>query len=363
MRFDAPSADVRIEDAGNGQCVVTDHLGIESLPRPAGQQPVFAVAGQKVGSNAGGLAIGGAHDHLFEHALGVPVVHEITRQPIEQLWMTGPFPLRTEIIQRLDQSGAKKHGPPAVNGHPRGQGLLFGDQPSREVEAVQRPAVWGWGDLRKKCRDSGRDLFAIEIVLAPDLDKSVAWFLHFCHDHGVGYGLFQIGLGLAFLGDTLLGERVFRRVGVAEERLQACLLFRAALISRNGGERSECGFSQLGDFSGGEGAFVKPEIIHASGKRGAGGSPAADAERLHRFDGIRQCVGHHGGCFKLSVHVHVHAGCFAGAVEGHGQMQERVGGQVTLALDVNGHGWPLADKMKAGLGPVEFHIPSAHAVG
>ena len=62
-------------------------------------------------------------------------MHELRRQPVEQLGMRRPLALRAEIVERLRQPGAEELAPRAVDEHARGQRIVARDQPVRQIEA------------------------------------------------------------------------------------------------------------------------------------------------------------------------------------------------------------------------------------
>ena len=92
--------------------------------------------GRNIRSQVGHLAIGGRCDHEPDYMAGVPAVGaEFDSQPIQELWMTGPFALRAQIFDDAAQAVAEKLLPIAIDNRTRGQGVLRRDEPPGQIEA------------------------------------------------------------------------------------------------------------------------------------------------------------------------------------------------------------------------------------
>ena len=69
---DAWTADFRVQQAGHGQGIVADELGVELQPRAAGQPAIVRVLLQLPGRNGGGLAVRRAGHDQPDQRLHVP---------------------------------------------------------------------------------------------------------------------------------------------------------------------------------------------------------------------------------------------------------------------------------------------------
>ena len=61
-------------------------------------------------------------------------VHELGREPVEQLGVRRPFALRAEIVEHLRQPGPEELAPRAVDERARGERIVARHQPVREIE-------------------------------------------------------------------------------------------------------------------------------------------------------------------------------------------------------------------------------------
>ena len=360
LGLDAFAAKFRVKDSGDGERVVADDFGVESLTRTAGEQAVLAVACEQFRGDAGGLPVRRAHHHLLDYALRVPVGHEIAREPVEQLRVARPFALRAEVIDRLHDSRAEKHRPPAVHGHTGGERLVFGDEPLCKVQPVRRFAVGARRDLREKCRRGCGDFLAVLVVCAAHFDERIARLRHLRHHHRIRDRLLDVRLRLFQIGDLLLRVGVFRRLRLAEQLLQLRLLLRSPLVRRDCRDRHRRARAQRSHFSRRERAAIQAEIIHAPREQRAGCAAPTDAERLRRFDRLRERIHDDRRLLQLPVHIHLHARALARAVVGHREMKERIRRQIALALHMNRIRRELIDEVKARLRAVKLHVPAAH---
>ena len=106
----AGPADLRVEQARDGERVVADEFGVEPDARSAGEQPVVGIFLQLRWRHRGRLPIGRARHHQPDQRLhvprpdglgifhskffiGHPAIAELHRQPIQQLGMARPFAL------------------------------------------------------------------------------------------------------------------------------------------------------------------------------------------------------------------------------------------------------------------------------
>ena len=99
IRLHAGPADFRVQQAGHGQGIVANELGVELQPRAAGEQPIVRVPFKLVGRNDGRLAVRRAGNDETNERFHVPgsagpaPVAELAGEPIEQFGMTRPFAL------------------------------------------------------------------------------------------------------------------------------------------------------------------------------------------------------------------------------------------------------------------------------
>ena len=64
-----------------------------------------------------------------------PRLAKLDREPVEQFGMRGKTTLEAEVVLGLDDPAAEELLPFAVDRDARGERVLFGDEPLREVEA------------------------------------------------------------------------------------------------------------------------------------------------------------------------------------------------------------------------------------
>ena len=68
-------------------------------------------------------------------------MHELRREPVEQLRMRRRRSLRAEVLAGLDEAAAEELLPGAVDRDARGQRVLLVDEPAREAEPVRHLIV------------------------------------------------------------------------------------------------------------------------------------------------------------------------------------------------------------------------------
>ena len=203
IRLHGRTAHLFVEQAGDGERLIADHLGRQAYARTARQQAIFGVA---LAQRRGGLRLlpvgGGRHDEAL-HRLDVPAgADEFGGEPVEQFGMARRFALGSKILGGLHQAGAEVGLPVAVHRYARGEGMVRIGEPLREAEAVGRGAR---GQRREERGYAGGDLFAGFLIAAAEEDKGVARRCHFLHDHRGGNLVFDGALlGLQF-GDLFVG--------------------------------------------------------------------------------------------------------------------------------------------------------------
>ena len=215
------------------------------------------------------LAVGGGVQHLAVEALDVPAaLAEIDGQPVEQLRVRGRFALAAEIVGGLDQAHAENLLPHAVDGHARGERVVFGEEPAGEAEAIARQR----GGHRRQHR-GGAGFHAVALLVVGAAIESVGERLlvrALFHDQrrGAAAGDFaEVEIEAVLLG----GELAIGLVGAGEEPLEQVLArsgaeVRGGLGERGGGrgpvaEQARIGFrehaveeAEIGDGAAGEGA-------------------------------------------------------------------------------------------------------------
>ena len=79
------------------------------------------------------LPVGLGHHHFLEQSLHVPLqIHELHRQPVEQLRMRGRITMNTPIAGRADNTHAEMVLPEPINHHSRRKGVVLARQPARQ---------------------------------------------------------------------------------------------------------------------------------------------------------------------------------------------------------------------------------------
>ena len=102
-------ADAWHEQPAHTERQIAHQFGGQTETRAAGEQSVLRVTLQLRRSRNGILPVSSTGDDLRDELLHVPaVLHEIDREPIEQIGMTRPLALRAEIGRRRDEAGATK---------------------------------------------------------------------------------------------------------------------------------------------------------------------------------------------------------------------------------------------------------------
>ena len=126
VRLDAGPADRLGQQPAHGEGVVAHHLRVEppaTLPR---EPFVERIGGQSFRGGDGGLAIRAAGDEQLHRALDIPaVIHEIGRQPVEQLRVRGRRTLCTEVVQRHGKPAPEAQRPQPVDHHAGGERVIF----------------------------------------------------------------------------------------------------------------------------------------------------------------------------------------------------------------------------------------------
>ena len=131
---------------------------------PRLEQPVVRILGELVRRAERHLAVGGGGQHLPVESLHVPAaLAEIDGQPVEQLRVRGRLALAAEIVGGLDDADAENLLPHAIDGHARGERMIFGKEPARETEPVARHRGC---HRRQHCRRAGLHAIALLIVRA-----------------------------------------------------------------------------------------------------------------------------------------------------------------------------------------------------
>ena len=132
--------------------------------------------------------------------------------------MAGRLALRPEILGRLDDPRAEDLEPEAVDGHPGGQGVIGGDQPLGQAQAVDRRA------RRQRRQERGHgpaDLLASLVVFAPlEQERRLGLAGLLAKDQGRRDLLVELLsrlLGLLELRSQRLDDRTGLGIGVLDE--------------------------------------------------------------------------------------------------------------------------------------------------
>ena len=136
-------------------------------------------------------------------------MHEFRGQPVDQLRIDGPLALRAEIFQNLGKTRAEELAPQAVDEGARGERILLGDDPVRQIQARGAAAI-GF-QLGKKRRD-GRlhDFVRFIHPVGARQNARDARARGFGEDHARHLGGKQIALG-AQAGQPHVSRLEFRR--------------------------------------------------------------------------------------------------------------------------------------------------------
>ncbi len=117
--------------------------------------------------------------------------------------MRRPFALGPKILRGFYQAGAKKLLPQPIDLYSGGERMVFGDQPTRQIEAI------GCLTARQRRQHGGNTAghrITTFVILAALENVSDAICLQFLHDHRRGQGVFQI-IALLFLIGSLFQQR------------------------------------------------------------------------------------------------------------------------------------------------------------
>ena len=96
----AGTTDLLVEQAGNGESVITNEFGRETTWILAGVEIVVRIFLHELRRDIGRLLVGLRGDDEFDEMLHVPTgLHELYRKPIEQCGMSGPLSLVAEVLQ------------------------------------------------------------------------------------------------------------------------------------------------------------------------------------------------------------------------------------------------------------------------
>ncbi len=205
---DGRAAEFGAEEAGDGEGLVAEEFAAGTEAGAAGEEAVFGILELRIadfGLRIGGaiLAVGLRGDEGFEEVLQVPTgVHEIGGKEVEEFGVNGEVTLGAEFLAGADDAGAEERFPVAVDGDAGGEGVVFGDEPAGEGEAVAGGVL---GEGMEGGGGGGVDFGAEVLPFAAILDVAFAAFVRgeFRHD-GDGGGFdggevfFEFGEALAF---------------------------------------------------------------------------------------------------------------------------------------------------------------------
>lgn len=172
-----------------------------------------------------------AGDDGFDELFKIPAgVHEVGGEPVEEFWVDGHFGLDPQVFGRFDESDAEEFLPDAVDGDAGGEGMIAGDKPLGEVEAVEG----GVGFQGREYAGSGCfDDFPSGFIGTDGEDVGFASFFLVGHDHDAGSGLLDLADFIAErldLCDELLVEGLCFEISCGK----FLFLFRIPLIGRDG---------------------------------------------------------------------------------------------------------------------------------
>ncbi len=183
----AGAADARREEPARREGDVPDELGLEPEAWAPRQEAVARISLEEARRDRGVLAVRGGEDDLPQHRLHVPAaLHELHREPIEELGVTRQRAPHAEVLGRLHQAGAEQELPVGVHRHASGQRMVRPHQPAGEAQAV-RGGLGVHG--REDRRGPGLDLVPLLVVDAAHQDVRRAPHAALLHDHGGGHGL------------------------------------------------------------------------------------------------------------------------------------------------------------------------------
>ncbi len=135
--------DLPVQQAADRERAVAHELGIQAPARLAGKPPVVHARFRHGGPELGGLPVGFAFHDQPRQVLHVPAaLHELDRQPVEQVRMAGPGTLVAQVVEYLREAAAKIQVPQPVDEDPGGQRIVRLDQPLRQVHAICPPRLF-----------------------------------------------------------------------------------------------------------------------------------------------------------------------------------------------------------------------------
>ena len=200
---DGRASEFGAEEAGDGEGLVAEEFAAGAEAGAAGEEAVFGVAFGEGGWGGGVLAVGGGGDEGFEEVFQVPTgVHQVGGEPVEEFGVNGEVTLGAEVFAGADDAGAEEGFPVAVDGDAGGEGVVFGDEPAGEGEAVAGGVL---GERVEGDGGGGVDFGAEVLPFAAILDVAFAVFVgrEFRHD-GDGGG-FDGGEVFFEFGEALAG--------------------------------------------------------------------------------------------------------------------------------------------------------------
>ena len=174
IRLHRRTADFWHQQAAGGECLVTHEFTRQAEARATGDPAVVRIALMCFGRELRALPIGLAGDHQAQHGFHIPPAGNKFRcQPVDQFRMARRLTLRTKILRRAHQTGAKQHLPIAIDGHTRGQRIRRIDQPARQPQTTARKIRVHRGQCS---RGGGGDLFPRLVKHAAPQNEGVARF-------------------------------------------------------------------------------------------------------------------------------------------------------------------------------------------
>ena len=173
-----------VKQATDCEGVVADLFSCQANAGATGEKAVLRVFLQQVhlGGN-GGLAVGGGEGDGLAESLDVPAgVHEINRDPVQQLGMRGELALHAEVLARSDDPATEEHLPDPVHEHAGGEGIAPIHEPLGKAETVPGKVRREGEDL---VRHRGLHFFSgsIEAATGEDVCLALVAVGHFPHDH------------------------------------------------------------------------------------------------------------------------------------------------------------------------------------
>ena len=109
------------QEAADSQGMVTNELGLQTLPWSTGKKTIFGITLSKLGLTDTGLAVGGGGDDLVEEGLYIPIgFEEADGKVIEECLVAGMVTLSAKVLGSCHDARAKKQLPVAVDSHTGG---------------------------------------------------------------------------------------------------------------------------------------------------------------------------------------------------------------------------------------------------